>query len=72
MKWIKCSEKLPEHEKRCWAFIKDGRVLDLVFDKKTWRDEPGFRYEDSSGSLPLDEISHWMPYFTPEPPKEKE
>jgi len=83
-KWIKCSEKLPQDEFRCWIVVKESEVVDGVFEKSVirheWNDsklnyittqEPGFRLDDEYCFYAyLDTASYWMPYFTPDPPSD--
>lgn len=79
MKWVKCSDRLPEEDQFCWVCTKDKEVIDLYFnktmDRYEWTPiryvktvEPGFRDDGYNREWFLDEILYWMPYFTPQPP----
>lgn len=81
--WIKSSERLPEQREHCWIYgfrgtSRDKFVFDGYFDKASTDliggkliQGPGWEYDtEMSDYIMGDQISHWMPYFTPNPPEE--
>lgn len=66
-KWIKCTEKLPEFEMFCWIYDRIGKEVEMGH----FYGSRGFLMDEEYMSFrSLQEISHWMPFYTPEPPKE--
>jgi len=64
MKWIKCSDILPEHGER--VLVNYGGIITI--GKLDGNKE--FFHLDFGGEIePLREISHWMPL--PEPPDDQ-
>ena len=59
MRWIPCSERLPEHSARCLCYC-NGEVRVL----KYWRTQQEFQYGGRERN-----VTHWMPL--PEPPEEE-
>lgn len=86
MKWISVKDRLPEQQQYCWIYGKiyddnsEPFVFDGFFDQKShdYRGRklslgPGWEYDrDRSNYVMLDQVTHWMPYYPPEPPKEGE
>jgi hypothetical protein len=85
MEWISVKDCLPRESQTCWVygFLDDEGPSRYVF-KATFsfyivgRDGierpylPRWIYdEELGGMLELSQTSHWMPYYTPEPPEEK-
>jgi len=82
MEWISVKDRLPEQDEYCWiyGFLHDVNVrfvFEGCFDTKSYDlrhypcKGPGWEYDTGrSNYVMLDQISHWMPYFIPEPPKE--
>jgi Protein of unknown function (DUF551) len=76
--WNKISDVLPKNYQDCWVFTVSKDILDGHFDEHTpifstidVKYMPGFTvYEETGCTLPLTEITHWMPYYTPEPPED--
>lgn len=64
MEWIKCSDRMPKVNQSCWIFENHEFVIHAYFDIDV------FRWGSNDDRIELDEVSHWMPYFTPDPPKE--
>jgi len=62
MKWIKCSEQMPDDCEFCLVFHKDDKCMDIAV----------FRGDSFAVSgdceLQLNEVTHWMPL--PEVPKD--
>lgn len=85
MEWILCSVDLPFHGDYCWIYgwVNDEQkhdpfVFEGRFDLQSY-DFRGAKLIKGSGweydtehfcYVMLDQITHWMPYFTPEPPKD--
>ncbi len=66
MEWIKCSDKTPDKFQECWIYY-NNQVLDSDWDHL------GSRFilnEEYCTYASIDKVSHWMPYFTPNPPKD--
>lgn len=80
MKWIKCSDRLPDEDQHCWVYDYEKDVFDAWYQNKlpfylTREINPYYKngfvtdFETESYAS-LEEIEYWMPYFTPEPPEE--
>lgn len=81
--WIKCSEQLPKEDDLCWINTSEG-VGEGTFEKNCNRYrlnekktdfiktiEDGFRLDPEYIAYAyLDVVTHWMPYYTPEPPND--
>lgn len=80
--WISVKTTLPKEDQECWVCTKDKKVCWGIFEEKKIRykwvesefvhtPEPAFRLDDEYCKyFYLDEATHWMPYFTPEPPND--
>jgi len=64
MSWIKVTDKKPEHDQWCWIFIPPKLVIYGCYDQ----DCGDWFYGSIENYWPEEEVTHWMPYFTPEPP----
>jgi Protein of unknown function (DUF551) len=80
--WIKTSDKLPEQRQNCWIYAKfeeGSYVMEGYFDLKSHdfrgpqlKVGPGWEYDtDRSDYVMLDQVSHWMPFYTPMPPHDE-
>lgn len=74
MRWISVKEDLPYDSQNCWVYgyLEEGCSKKSVFEAY-YIDEPKAEWvidEYLGGYVSLDRISHWMPYFKPEPPNE--
>ena len=81
--WITIKEKLPIDEQECWVCQKENQVIFGIFEENhrkytlsrneiitTIEIEDAFRLDDEyCHYLYVSEITHWMPYYTPQPPK---
>ena len=82
MSWIKIEEALPGERDYCWIYDREGDVYDGQFYSNCpdfaanvfpLRRAPGFEIDsEMSVFIMVEEVSHWMPYFTPEPPLQKD
>ncbi len=80
MNWIGIKDQLPDDFEECWIFDLNKDMLAATFKVKLLDSRsfptsyrPGFHVEaEPTLYLFLEQITHWMPYFTPEPPKETE
>lgn len=82
-KWIPVTERLPNDNDfeegkptRCWIVRRRYNLLDIgkyedIIEDAYWRGD-GFINQSICFRLTLPHVSHWMPYTTPEPPKEDE
>lgn len=83
MQWINVKNQLPTQREYCWIFgyihnADDKFVFEGYFDNESidfssfpLKKGPGWQYNaERSNYVMLDQITHWMPYFTPEPPKD--
>lgn len=75
MEWIKCSDRLPEIDKKVLTLIENSRVIgEFIGDEwieHYWIDIPKKRFMNSYSDLQQyvnENITHWMPL--PEIPKE--
>lgn len=76
MTWISVKDRLPEEEQRCWFYIPgepvnegyyDPEGVYIMFEK---RYVPGFRTRQYHLEAYLEVVTHWMPFYAPEPPNE--
>ena len=81
--WISVKDRLPEEGVYCWIHgllndeigVFEGCFTSFALDFSSFPLEKGQGWEydtDRCDYVMLKDISHWMPYFTPEPPNEKE
>lgn len=80
MEWIKCSDRKPEEGQHCWTCdiegeIEDGcfhiKCPDFSFDRNKSGFFEGFCFAKDTGYYDnWKNYTHWMPYFSPEPPKD--
>lgn len=63
-KWISVIDEMPANEQRVWIY---DEVENLVTDAKF--DYIDGAFCDDFGCWP--DVTHWMPYVTPEPPEEE-
>lgn len=82
MRWISVKEDLPYEDQNCWVYgyLEVGcckkTVFEAFFTKEYYRppwveEKPRWVVDESLGGyVSLDRVSHWMPYFKPEPPNE--
>lgn len=65
--WVKCSDRQPTGDFKCWVVKKTKTVLICRFNPNCWcwDDEDGDDF-----AFDVNEISHWQPYLVPAPPKE--
>lgn len=83
MEWINIKDQLPIQREYCWIYgyiddPNDKFVFEGYFDKRSCDlrpypciEGPGWEYDtDMSNYVMLDQISHWMTYFTPSAPKD--
>ena len=83
--WISVKERLPKPGEYCWLYGScedveppEKFVFEGAFDLESqdFRDGklkigPGWIYDfDGSDYVMTDQVSHWMPYYTPKPPEE--
>ena len=81
--WIKCSDKMPMHGVDCWIYGSvceppEKEVFQGRFDlmSRDYRNRkltlgPGWEYDTHMSDYAMaDQVSHWMPYSTPEPPND--
>jgi hypothetical protein len=77
MEWISVKDRLPTEERWCWVCGADNDVFHALFhfNCKEYKDGKikiisGFAVENLEDfDNRLENISHWMPYYTPQPPK---
>lgn len=77
MEWIKITQKTPEEYQDCWVCIEKNVIDGFWKEKAPFYDEQGNLNhergfvidEETAYCLRASEVSHWMPYFTPQPPK---
>lgn len=84
MEWISVKERLPCQREYCWLYGNTCQessgyyVFDGYFDLNSFdfrgpklTTAPGWEYDTEHSSFAMiDQVSHWTPYFTPEPPTE--
>jgi hypothetical protein len=69
IEWIETDTKLPIYGQECWVYSLADGVDTATFVE--WKGIPRFILDEEYGFYAtIQEITHWMPYFTPEPPKE--
>lgn len=73
MEWIKCSTRMPDSGQECWTCSKDKKVqrcryigVGFVVDKLDFESR-AYTLEEFENAT----TTHWMPYYTPEPPKDE-
>lgn len=66
MNWIKVENKRPANDQWCWIFIPPKLVIYGCYDEECG----DWFYGAIESYWPSEEVTHWMPYFTPEPPKD--
>ena len=67
MQWNKCAEGLPKDGAVCWVYVKLRQIEICVYNEqeKCWDDE-----DDDDFQYPLTDVTHWMPFVTPPPPRD--
>lgn len=81
-KWIKLSDQMPPDKEYCWLCDIDNDVFEGRFRLSSpdynsrqfpMPYRPGFCIDEEMGNYIFPEkIVYWMPYFTPEPPRDNE
>lgn len=67
MSWIKCSERMPDINRRLWFVVNGKRVESGVLsDNSTWRIGGTSSYYTNKS------VTHWQYDDMPEPPKDGE
>ena len=72
--WIKIVDRLPQELEYCWVCDNENDILDAVFLSRCPENNGGpcFCLDRETGNyVIIEEVTHWMPYFTPEPPMTK-
>lgn len=76
MEWIKTSEQLPDKDATYWVYTPYYGVSAAYFQGETIKDykleeSPSMFYWEVNEMLSHEfkDVTHWMPYYTPEPPK---
>lgn len=60
-KWIKCSERMPEHLDD--VLVTDGDSIEM----KWWDGDDWDSWAERNSNICNDDVTHWMPL--PEPPE---
>ena len=70
MNWISVEDKQPEEGQDCWICQNDNTISrgDFV----NFHEIFGSGFGSYDEFIKIEYVKCWMPYFTPEPPKNKE
>jgi Protein of unknown function (DUF551) len=73
MKWIKCSERLPEIDQTVLCFMEGLSMRVLMLISYKWKERGLERqmplFKDLDRSFDVESVNSWMPL--PDPPKDK-
>lgn len=62
MEWIKCSDRLPNDIQDCWIYDDNEQIYNACYGNNCF-------YTDNY-TINIESVTHWMPYYKPEPPKD--
>lgn len=66
--WVKCSDQLPDDQMESyWVYVNDKFLKTKFIEVDYWIGNSWTRFPDTIIDM---EVTHWLPYYTPEPPKE--
>lgn len=67
MEWISVKVSLPEDGQECWIAHHNGRITmgDFVNHEIF-----GVGFGSYDEFVSITQVKYWLPYFTPEPPKD--
>ncbi len=63
MSWIKTDDRLPKEDEYCWIYPFNGM-------SSGWYTASGLGFWSDHGFRDINAVTHWQPYYTPEPPND--
>ena len=68
--WISVKTRLPKPNYNCWIYDVDKYVQKgYLLLNRTWSDDRD-KYSEREDPMPV--VTHWMDYYTPEPPEARQ